>query len=1397
MTRFTRRAALALTALMGAVTAWAQFPSAVVAFNDSPLDDPGTSQEMFRVPEFSTSITPPFQFIVPNSAGQFNNNASFRSSGFPSEGTGGMRFLLKWTDPASVNAWARISTFGGSLTPNPSLHLGGKVRFKIVNVSEFFAGRIGIAIGVRETGANVPQLANGGDVGTVEWVGVSGRVEYTPGSFRPIPVAFVNPSPVPVQVELNLATGIISLDGVPQGGGFAGVTGDGVLSAANNRGTLEHIAIINDPADPAIQIDVTIDELQFEAPIADPVVPPTVVPPIVAGDTEIVVDGLQAGVDRIRLYRNNAIIATQVVANADPFVFTIAPAVTGDEYNADQRVGGITSPLSTTVTVVASPPPYSLSFVIDEDADNCGFNPPGGWESVGAIAGSVPRPIGTDIFMDSSQWQTIDFPLDDESIVIPWLGGNGALDQAAGGNWSIDSVWITSNNFPNTGPFELFIDAIEILDSGNNVIGVVNSFEAATNYLGNVRGQSTVQAGFTSLPDVRASFDGTQAQRVTVTFPTAGTEGLGLYYNIGLSCNTSPDFTDDGVTMRWRILAREQSTNTTALPVVGAPLAGNQTGVRITNDATATAVQLYVNGVAVGSPVVPSGTTTDFTGLTLVAGDSVSAKQTIAAVESDFAYPRAVAARPSPPSVLSPTPPGGTSVTVNNASNVQFATASLVSVTLTRANVVIDTASAAPAGASVNVTMNIALANGDVLRATQTVNGATSDPSAAVTVGFPAPVIYAAPSDASATVRVQGLFPTIDTVIIRQNGTTDHTLAVTPGVTFANVPVSGLVAGDTIVAIQRSAGVESAPSPVETVTTSVVTPILCDSFESGDAAYQAAWPLDVPAGGRPAYVTDRNSTAGGTASLFNAAANQRAAQNIPDQIPTAINPMVWNVNVYDAFGPGATGGNIFAQVNDQVTGFNFMHVGLSNLATPANANVYQFRCVGNGGPNWINLTLFDAPQRTIGWHVFTVVHKGTAGIDVYVDGKLAAKNITQTAITSGYDRARVGPGVANNITGNYDDFCIERGPVRFGSRPPSTPILTAPIEDGDTQVLVTNIESNVTLVQVIDGTNAVIGTFAGPIPPNGQVTMNLSRALVHLERIRARVTNANGSETGAALEVGAGNGDILLAIGVRETGDVGPLGTPGGGTGAIEWIGAASAVSGAPQGVAISPSNSWQTVEFDPATDPILSFSAGDNAITGTRGVLEHLAISVNAASADRSSGTYTMYVDNVVNVGAGAGGSDFTITNFDGFTVGTEALFQEPTFSGSTSGNLAPLPSSSITSDAEGNGGKSQELIWFWKDTDASRWIRLTTSSVAQVRAPIIDITRPIRMDVLLRSGAPALPGDVDGDGDVDLTDLAQLLASFGLSQGDAGYIAGADFNGDNVVNLTDLATLLANFGL
>ena len=59
-----------------------------------------------------------------------------------------------------------------------------------------------------------------------------------------------------------------------------------------------------------------------------------------------------------------------------------------------------------------------------------------------------------------------------------------------------------------------------------------------------------------------------------------------------------------------------------------------------------------------------------------------------------------------------------------------------------------------------------------------------------------------------------------------------------------------------------------------------------------------------------------------------------------------------------------------------------------------------------------------------------------------------------------------------------------------------------------------------------------------------------------------------------------------------------------------------------------------------------------------------------------------------------------------------------------------------------------------------------------------------------------PGLIGDLNGDGVVDLSDLALLLAHYGWCEGDANYNPVTDIDGNGCTDLSDLAALLAHYG-
>lgn len=76
--------------------------------------------------------------------------------------------------------------------------------------------------------------------------------------------------------------------------------------------------------------------------------------------------------------------------------------------------------------------------------------------------------------------------------------------------------------------------------------------------------------------------------------------------------------------------------------------------------------------------------------------------------------------------------------------------------------------------------------------------------------------------------------------------------------------------------------------------------------------------------------------------------------------------------------------------------------------------------------------------------------------------------------------------------------------------------------------------------------------------------------------------------------------------------------------------------------------------------------------------------------------------------------------------------------------------------------------------------------SEVAGARAPATE----------KQNATQAMPGDLNGDGVVNLGDLGRQLASYGLCLGSIGFDAASDVNQDGCVTLADLGVVLTAFG-
>ena len=121
---------------------------------------------------------------------------------------------------------------------------------------------------------------------------------------------------------------------------------------------------------------------------------------------------------------------------------------------------------------------------------------------------------------------------------------------------------------------------------------------------------------------------------------------------------------------------------------------------------------------------------------------------------------------------------------------------------------------------------------------------------------------------------------------------------------------------------------------------------------------------------------------------------------------------------------------------------------------------------------------------------------------------------------------------------------------------------------------------------------------------------------------------------------------------------------------------------------------------------------------------------------------------------------------------------------------------SKSYTSEITGNYYKTKLLLGFdiWTDPEPAPFEITATDTYGNqgvVQHDFTDIYNVNTIDVTV-----TIIGDVDGDGDVDLSDLAALLGAYGTSCGDPNYNPDADLDGDCDVDLSDLAALLGHYG-
>src|SRR5690606_17527273 len=115
--------------------------------------------------------------------------------------------------------------------------------------------------------------------------------------------------------------------------------------------------------------------------------------------------------------------------------------------------------------------------------------------------------------------------------------------------------------------------------------------------------------------------------------------------------------------------------------------------------------------------------------------------------------------------------------------------------------------------------------------------------------------------------------------------------------------------------------------------------------------------------------------------------------------------------------------------------------------------------------------------------------------------------------------------------------------------------------------------------------------------------------------------------------------------------------------------------------------------------------------------------------SATNTFGSDTRTRLDYIAIADAAGCVPAQITNFDPFAPGASALFRPPRFSPTSSAHLAISPNVAVVAEDSPtfDGTRAARVQWAFVDNAAHRWLRLTTSNVANVPNPTIDLRRPV----------------------------------------------------------------------
>jgi hypothetical protein len=316
------------------------------------------------------------------------------------------------------------------------------------------------------------------------------------------------------------------------------------------------------------------------------------------------------------------------------------------------------------------------------------------------------------------------------------------------------------------------------------------------------------------------------------------------------------------------------------------------------------------------------------------------------------------------------------------------------------------------------------------------------------------------------------------------------------------------------------------------------------------------------------------------------------------------------------------------------------------------------------------------------------------------------------------------------------------------------PNVIGPLGANSSAVTVTGILTNTTQVKIYQDAGTGM-TNIGSITTNnapGTIAVPVSGTLVQGARISAtQVVGGQEScvQASGTLVGGGANPPLRVALSIRyDPALTGPVGSAGSGGGNVYFLGASSLLSGAcpEQGAILAPSPCWQTVSFtrgdeNNPTDPSVIWNGtGPAVLSGRFGAFDGLAI-----ACEGDPGPVDIYIDHLEN------GTNGVVQDWEGAANGQAAYgFSQPSFSGTTAGNILAGPNvSAVSTNNVYDGTKALRVQFQYADGLTNRWVRLVTANATPVQNPQLDLTQPISVRILVLpagQGAHTFNGTISG---------------------------------------------------